>query len=553
MAFNGFDQLIALQTAFQSITMNSVVPFDLKNLKDNDFPYDEYYQNLTKYQEAVSWFTGDALKPEENKDVNYEPYPIRINPITNTCLKHGYALFGEYNNDSRPLVIPRMVLDEPESQRELARHAEKTLNFLWWESFGRSLMLENGITSQIFGGSIFYIRYVPWETWRKIPFRIERVNPDSFIGTPVYGDQYRLQEAWIVKNIRAKDAAFYGVNIDNGQPAYWIEHWEQDKFKITINGKPISYQKNGMSIKGEDANPWEGMIPMVYIPHIRAGNFYGLNNIDSVRGIVKELNLRFGDFGDAINSDSHSIIAIRNIQGTPRVVRISDGIEALDLGSVAGITGNEPIPDVIEVRKGMASAPMSKMLDQLYDQYRRDAAHPAVADGEDEGSQRSAATLVARMWPMTSHINMERINWTGGLDWLSSMVLRVMKVKGVGEITDAHLEMRIRQEWSPILPKDREQFINELVTRAANNLGSPEHLLEMTGDVEDIDDEMDKIKDWIEFKAEANRKSTGSIDVLSKDPMADPNADQEPRIDKNEDKNPKIDPKEQPKNVNKSD
>jgi len=128
-----------------------------------------------------------------------------------------------------------------------------------------------------------------------------------------------------------------------------------------------------------------------------------------------------------------------------------------------------------------------------------------------------------------------------------------MKVKGVGEITDAHLEMRIRQEWSPILPKDREQFINELVTRAANNLGSPEHLLEMTGDVEDIDDEMDKIKDWIEFKAEANRKSTGSIDVLSKDPMADPNADQEPRIDKNEDKNPKIDPKEQPKNVNKSD
>ncbi len=62
------------------------------------------------------------------------------------------------------------------------------------------------------------------------------------------------------------------------------------------------------------------------------------------------------------------------------------------------------------------------------------------------------------------------------------------KDKRVGGISEDHLDMRVRQEWAPILPKDREQFINELTNRVSVNLGSLEHLLEMTGDVEDVDD-----------------------------------------------------------------
>jgi hypothetical protein len=512
MPILGIDNLAALGSAFQSVLISGIVPFDLKNLKDQDFPYAEYSENVSRYKEAVSWFTGDALEPPANTDKKTEPYPIRINPINGTCLKHGYALFGEFSNDSRPLVIPRMVLDEPEKQRESARKAEKTLNFLWWESFGRSLLLENGITSQIYGGCVFYIRYVPWEKGRRIPFRIERMNPDCFVGTQVYGDPYRLQEGWVIKNIRPIDARQYGVDVPEGFPAYWMENWDQEKYKITINDKLISYTKNGVDMKGEGDNPWDGIVPLVYIPHIRAGNFYGQNNIDHLKGIVKELNLRFADFGDAVNSDAHSAVAVRNTQGTPRITHLANGMEVVDLGSAVGITGNEPDPDILEVRKAMASAPMNTMLNSLYDQYRRDASHPAVADGEDEGSQRSAATLVARMWPLTSHINMERINWTGGLDWLTVVALRMMKIKGVGGITEEHLDMRVRQEWAPILPKDREQYINELTNRVSANLGSLEHLLEMTGDVEDVDDEMRKIKEWIQFNAELKRSSTGAGD-----------------------------------------
>ncbi len=89
----------------------------------------------------------------------------------------------------------------------------------------------------------------------------------------------------------------YGVEVPEGSPAYWVEKWDQDKFKITINDKPICYSKNNVDMKGEGNKPWDRIVPIVYIPQIRAGNFYGQNNIDHLKGIVKELNLRFADFG----------------------------------------------------------------------------------------------------------------------------------------------------------------------------------------------------------------------------------------------------------------
>ncbi len=111
MPILGIDNLAALGSAFQSVLISGIVPFDLKNLKDQDFPYAEYSENVSRYKEAVSWFTGDALEPPNDTDKKSEPYPIRINPINGTVLKNGYALFCEFSNDSRPLVIPRMVLD----------------------------------------------------------------------------------------------------------------------------------------------------------------------------------------------------------------------------------------------------------------------------------------------------------------------------------------------------------------------------------------------------------------------------------------------------------
>jgi hypothetical protein len=494
---NPFDQYVIDRVLHDPLQMGGDVSSVVLQRVDG-FPYILYHANLDKYIEAMSWYTGDALKPLNNSKTDL--YPLRLNPIRGTVQKHAYALFGEVQDDGRPLVLPKLVVEGGDPAQKKAKHkaanvAEGVLNRIWWENFGRTLMMRQGILSQILGGCIFHVRYVPEQKkLRSVPLMVERVSPEHFVGIPMPGDEYRLQESWIVKPITYLDAARYGVEVSNGFPAYWIEHWELDKYSIHINEHLI--KKEG--VKPEGDNPW-GLIPTVYIPHIRANEFYGENIIDHLVGLTKELNLRWADLGDAHNADTHAYAAMRNVSGTPEVVHYP-GLDVLDLGSSDGLGANNE-PDAFEIRKPAMSEASIKYLNALIAAYRGESFVPAVADGEDEGSQRSAATLVARMWPLVSHINTERVNWSCGLDWLSSIMLRILESNSQAGITQEHLEMRIRQSWAPILPKDREVFVNELVNRAVNGLGSPEHLLEMTGDVEDVDQELQQIKDWEEFQA----------------------------------------------------
>jgi len=139
------------------------------------------------------------------------------------------------------------------------------------------------------------------------------------------------------------------------------------------------------------------------------------------------------------------------------------------------------------------------------DQMRRDAFVPAVADGEDEGSQRSALTLAFRMWPLTSHIRAERHYWTEGLNILAELALTVLAVKnptrtnskdideGISKIGLQHLGHIKRQEWAPILPRDRAELVNELVMRAGAGHISLEEALTQYGDIENVQEELERI------------------------------------------------------------
>jgi hypothetical protein len=185
------------------------------------------------------------------------------------------------------------------------------------------------------------------------------------------------------------------------------------------------------------------------------------------------------------------------VTGSPQVRKIANGLTVLDLGGTTNITGAESEPDVFEVRKTKASAAMKDLLDEILDQYRRDSFVPAVADGEDEGSQRSALTLATRFWPLTSHVGIERIFFGAGLDVFQTYLLKMMAIKNLGGIEEKHTKMRMVQSWAPMLPRDREAEVQEWASRAQNNIGSMEHLLELTRDVDDVADEREKILAWI--------------------------------------------------------
>jgi len=476
----------------------TVASYTLRDVKG--FPYEIYESQLAKYREQERWFSGTALDDQpESPSERIDLYPLRINPLKSTVYKHAYTLFGETEDDGRPLVQTKLLYTN-DTQKEQAAVVEDVLNTIWWENNGRSIMLENGIISQIYGGCIFKANYAPWlENEREIPFVIERINPKGFIGIPMAADYYRLAEAWIVKQISKSEAEIYGYMGDEDSP-WWVEHWTTRTYEITLDGKPVSMDFDGKQYPLGGENPY-GFIPIIYIPHIRATGYMGDNVFDGLKGIVKEYNLRFADFGDAVNDDAHSYVAMRNIQGSPQTRNVAEGLKVIDLGSNPSFSGSEPEPDMFEIRKQRAGTAMQTLIDELYKQYRRDAFIPAVADGEDEGSQRSGLTLAMRFWALGSHVSMERIFWTVGMDRFQTYIVKMLAILKLGKITDAHTKMRMKHLWAPLLPRDREALVAEWVNRMTNDLGSIEHLLELTGDVEDIEEERERMLQWIEDKA----------------------------------------------------
>lgn len=478
------------------------------------FPLELFESQRAVYSQCDSWFKGYALDDQPTSvGASKEKYPLRINPIISTVLKHAYVLFGEVTNDGRPLVIPKLIpKEETEPARKIAQEAEDALNMLWWENNGRSLMFENGILSQIYGGCIFKATYVPWESidqggWRQIPIRIERVHPRSFIGRPNAGDMFRLSEAWVVSDMPLDEARKWGYTGVSDKPTF-VERWLPNKHNSWIERDEASFP---LAIPDQEYNPLNGenpfgFVPLVYIPHVRIGGFHGMNAFDHLKGIIKELNLRFADYGDAVNDDSHTPLGMRNVNGVPQQKRIANGIDVIDLGSTANITGNEQIPDIFELHKARSSVSMQNLVKELIDQYRRDSFVPAVAEGEDEGSQRSALTLATRFWPLTSHSGIERVFFSNGLDVFNTYLLRMMADKNIMELKEEHTKMRMKQSWAPMLPRDREAEVAEWAARAQNDIGSVDHLLELTRDVDDVAEERKKILKWIEDKAEAEAK-----------------------------------------------
>lgn len=466
------------------------------------FPFEEFSSLQTKYTEAERWYSGDVLADDKTTSgTKVDLYPLRVNPIPAIVQKHTFALFGESSDDDKPLVYPK-VSASSEAKKKLAEHVEDTLWQVWFENNGRALQLENGLRSQIYGGCIFRLHYDSTDFYRTIPLRIEAVHPRWFVGKPDFNDYWRFKEAWFVKPISIEDARDYGV-VPESEDVWLIEKITPTTQEAWVNNQPARMLVGEKWIDFGKENPF-GFVPVVYIPHIRTDSFYGENVFDNVKSMIKEYNLRFADYGDAVNQDSHPDFAMKNIRGTPQPVKITRGVTAIDLGSSPSLGTNEKDPNLWSLRTPLASPTMSDLLHEIFDQIRRDAFLPKVADGEDEGSQRSGLTLAMRMLPLLWHAFLERTFWTVGLNILSRMMLKMLEIKGEAGITLIHATMRIKQEWATVLPRDREMLVNEAVLRKQANLGSIQTLLTLLGDVDDTKAE---IKDILDFEKQLSEST----------------------------------------------
>ena len=353
------------------------------------------------------------------------------------------------------------------------------------------MFLQNGMMSQKYGGCVFEVYY----DVESDSLKITNPSPREFIGIPYGTDYWRLREAWIVKQISKEDAGAYGVvDPKENQQYFYIEHWTEETYEIMVNDKPV--QIAGFEAKGK--NPY-GIVPIVYIPHMREEGYLGFPVLtDAIKGLIIEMNLRWADVGDAVNDDTHGYIAIRNVRGSLKVTGVGDGKKIVDLGSVTGMGAGEQNPDMFSVKTNSVAAPMLTYVKDLEEIYRREASHPAVADGEDEGSQRSALTLTTRMYPLVQEAEMERVFWSIGLQRLVKLILTMKMVKGLDKITQEDVDTEFLIKWNPMLPRDRDAIVNEAAIRSKNKLGSQKHLMSLFNDIDDPSEMMDEIQEEVQ-------------------------------------------------------
>src|SRR4030042_5909561 len=109
-----------------------------------DFPHDEYSKLVSKYDEMAEWYSGRVLDQVKQKDgKTVELYPVKVNPIPSGTQKHSFALFGEVEEDEKPLVNTKAIQIE-EADKPAAELIEEVLTQVWWENNGRANQWQNG-------------------------------------------------------------------------------------------------------------------------------------------------------------------------------------------------------------------------------------------------------------------------------------------------------------------------------------------------------------------------------------------------------------------------
>ncbi len=495
----------------------------------------EWRQQLALYDQYWAWMDGKVWDQVDRYFVSQKGqdlpllFPLQLNPIYTAALIHRNALFGEAADTGNPMVQPIAIpknkygdgdegITVTPQARVDARLVTDLLERIWYQSNSRASMLDAGFISQALGGTVFKVSYEPYNTFLDpaYPVAFREIEPEFFL--PVYGmyDRWNLIEARIGRMIDAYEAKrIYNVETPQRRVLY-LETWSRNKLKVTVDNKPASVQRDGtwFPLSHEHNN---GFVPVVYIPHEVIGQFYGVPIVHQIGNLVKEFNGRAADIGDAVRNSIERMYILTNADANElKIKHLESGIKVMATGKEMAGTQAKRVEHVAPPDLPQGTMDYLKF---LRDSIWHGSSTPAVAYGEDEGSQRSALTLAFRMWPLTAHIRGERSLWTEGLRVLGNMALKILAKKQDGEgayknvaegtpfkVTDKHLGHILKMDWAPMIPRDRESEVNQLILRHQDEQLSTRMSLEKQGDIDDVDAELREIADEREEKAKIEAK-----------------------------------------------
>ena len=471
----------------------------LRGLPDN-FPMRLWQAQQARYDRYWYLFSGEIWNEVDPKQVDKQGnpvlrFPLQINYAKAICIMHASVLWGEVREQvAMPAAYRVTPRREPnrravsEAAKRRAYELEYFLNDVWAENDARSVLQEAGLIQQVLGGIAFRVNWAPDDDALSHQIRIEMVIPDFFL--PVWNSARpsELLEAFVIYRIPAREAELRYGYLTRAQSALYVEHWTRQTINITLDGTPVRIRFGDTEIVYRDApNPF-GVVPFVYIPRERAGDYYGISLIEDMEGIMRELNARMANIGDMLLHHTNREVFIRNVSSVPRTQQIGLPRPAINLGLSA--PGTSHPPEIIALDPANAPQGLFDFPKQLLQQLMRDASIPMVAFGEDEGSQRSALTLAYRMFPLVNRIRGVRRHWTTGFRQLARIIWRIALAKGLGGVSERHwTESEITTEWAPILVRDDAGMLQTAVQGVQNHFMSPRSAMKYLALTDDPDQE----------------------------------------------------------------
>jgi hypothetical protein len=123
---------------------------------------------------------------------------------------------------------------------------------------------------------------------------------------------------------------------------------------------------------------------------------------------------------------------------------------------------------------------------------------------------------------MIRQIRVRKVRWTASFKRIATRIIQACAALGL-TIAGRTIPLSALQEfepdidWLPMVPRDREQTINEVVLLSQTNRMSLERALDLLGDVKDKDAEIariwDELKQRYELEAEAAAEQQAQTDI----------------------------------------
>lgn len=427
----------------------------------------EWAQHFAETLASRYYYSGDfAGEQQRATGDGKEPplkYPLGVNIAKWLCMATSRILMGMLD-PTEDFTIDFKPAKDTDTARKQAERAGEAWEDIVEETPLLPHLLRGGPESGVDGGFYIQVKKVPLLPPRLIYRSDSEVLP---VWNPDNPDVFReCSLERVISGDDARDLAQrYGV-----LPSKWqligrgselvtyVETWTETEQVILVDDQEIHREPN--TLKGEDGR---GIIPFVYFPRDRSQHeFYGDALVPDVVGLLKELNIRLKDVGDAVEYNAHPIITVANATNVPK--QVPPPGEIINLGRNTSVNNPGANPEMVVLDSQGVHESAFQFISLIVRMLFFMASITSVDVGEDEGSQRSGMTLEVRKLPALQQAKRTQAHWTRSMQRLVRISLMVYKASARNGSDVVVPRMRhIHPKWPELLPTDIKDIIHTIV------------------------------------------------------------------------------------------